>query len=419
MRTFALAICLFASMPAVALAQESPATSLDSLVQTVIANNPERRFYDQAIAAAGREHDVAGRWADPEVSVEFGERRATDPSSGAVLGEGQAYALSVVQPIEFGGRIALRRAIAERQLDLARLGLQQFDATLTARARTLGYGLFSADEKAATARTVAQRMRALAGVVVSRDPSGPAPKLEAAVLEAEAINAERAAATADALANAILYELNQLRGAPFAARIRIIRPDATLQELPASGTLAANATINNFELRSLRAQFAQQGLRVDLARSSRTPTVNVGPYVNGGRSDTRQMDYGVRLSMTVPLWNSQASGVAAEQGRQAEAEATLVSAERRISRQVFDLSAQYEAKRLALARWGGGEAGHFRESAEEADRNYRLGAIPLAIYTQMQKAYLDASFAVLETRSEAFDALFQLRALNGGEALTR
>ncbi|MCE3543340.1 hypothetical protein LXJ56_24475, partial [Escherichia coli] len=76
--------------------------------------------------------------------------------------------MSVVQPIEFGGRIALRRAIADRQVSLARIGLQQFDATLAARARSIGYGLFAADEKAAAAREVAGRMRTLARVIVSR-----------------------------------------------------------------------------------------------------------------------------------------------------------------------------------------------------------------------------------------------------------
>ena len=77
-------------------------------------------------------------------------------------------------------------------------------------------------------------MRALSRVVVTRDPAGPGPKLEAASLDAAAIGAERTAAIADAEANAILYELNQLRGAPFAARIRIIRPDMSLPDPPTS-----------------------------------------------------------------------------------------------------------------------------------------------------------------------------------------
>ena len=417
MTRWAVLAVMMAATPAAALAQDTTAVSLDRLVQEVIANNPERQFYQRQIETAGAERAAAGRWADPEVVVEFGERRATDPGTGAPLGDGQTYAVSVVQPIEFGGRIALRRAIAERQIGLAKIGLQQFDATLAARARSLGYGLFAADEKADAARTVAARMRVLARVIVSRDPAGPAPQLEAAALQADAISAERTAASADAEANSILYELNQLRGTPFAARIRIIRPDMSLPDLPSASVLASRATANNFELQSLRAQFEQQGLRVDLARKSRIPVVSVGPYYDHARSDIRETNYGVRLSTTLPLWNRQAGEVAVEQGRQAQANATLIAAERRIDRDVFDQAAQYEAKRRALGQWDGESARRFAAAAENADRNYRLGAIPLTTYTQMQQAYVDATVAILDTRREALEALLQLRALNGGTAL--
>ncbi|WP_287980591.1 TolC family protein [Sphingomonas sp.] len=417
MRLAALPLLVCVATPV--LAQTAPAISLDALTQDVIANNPERQFYQRQIDAAGVERQAAGRWADPEAVVEFGQRRANDITSGALTGEGITYAVSVVQPIEFGGRIALRRAIAERQVALAKIGLQQFDATLAARVRSLGYGLFAADEKATAARTIAARMRTLARVIVSRDPAGPAPQLEASSLQASAIGAERSAAAADAEANSILYELNQLRGAPFAARIRIIRPDMALPALPAGTMLAANATANNFELKALRAQFEQQGLRVDLARKARIPTVSVGPYYDRARSDIRETNYGVRLSTSIPLWNRQAGDVAVEEGKQAQANATLINAERRIARDVFDQAAQYEAKREALAKWDGDSARRFAAAAEDADRNYRLGAIPLTTYTQMQQAYVEATNAVLDTRREAIEALLQLRALNGGNALTR
>ncbi|WP_294254285.1 TolC family protein [uncultured Sphingomonas sp.] len=417
MRVLATAWGLCLAVPA--LAQSGPALSLDALAQDVVTNNPERQFYKRQIETAGVEREAAGRWADPEATVEFGQRRATDVNTGALNGEGMTYAVSITQPIEFGGRIALRRAIADRQVALARIGLQQFDATLAGRARSLGYRLFAADEKAAAARSVANRMRTLAQVIVARDPAGPSPQLEATALQASAISAERSAAAADAEANSILYELNQLRGAPFAARVRIVRPDMGLPDLPPDATLAARASANNFELQALRAQFEQQGLRVDLARKARIPVVSVGPYYDRARSDIRETNVGVRLTTSLPLWNRQAGDVAAEQGRQAQANATLVAAERRILREVFDLAAQYQAKREALAKWDSASAQRFAAAAAEADRNFRLGAVPLTTYTQMQQAYLEATGAILDTRRDAIEALLQLRALNGGNPLAR
>ena len=202
-----------------------------------------------------------------------------------------------------GGRIALRRAIAERQLDLARIGLAQFDATLAGRARSLGYQLFAADEKARAAREVAARMGDIARVIVSRDPAGPAPTLKAASTGAgdhrRAGRGERGGP-----ANSALYEFNKLRGTPFAARLRVIRPETALPALPPAPVLATRVANANVELRALRVQFEQQGLRMDLARKARIPVVSVGPYYDRSREDG-QTNVGVRLSATLPVWNRQ------------------------------------------------------------------------------------------------------------------
>ncbi|MDW4653147.1 hypothetical protein NQ246_26715, partial [Escherichia coli] len=84
------------------------------------------------------------------------------------------------------------------------------------------------ERKAAAARDVAARMRELARVVEQRDPAGIATTLDTAILDAGAITAERNAAMADSETSTIVYELNQLRGAPLKARLRIAPPDITL-----------------------------------------------------------------------------------------------------------------------------------------------------------------------------------------------
>lgn len=231
-----------------AFAQQAAVLSIDALANSVVASNPERRFYFQQIGLAGVERDAADRLPDPEAAFELGERRMADGLTGAPKGAGPTYGLSIMQPLDFAGRGALRRAIAEHQIALARLGLAQFDATLASRARSLGYALFAAERKAAAARDVAARMRELARVVEQRDPAGIATTLDTAILDAGAITAERNAAMADSETSTIVYELNQLRGAPLKARLRIAPPDITLPGLPSVERMAQQAGINNFEI---------------------------------------------------------------------------------------------------------------------------------------------------------------------------
>src|SRR5207248_11608535 len=137
------------------------------------------------------------------------------------------------------GRIWLRKAIANRDIELAELGYQRFKFALVGRVRTLTFGLFAAQEKAAAAREVADRFQALREVLVQRDPAGLTPLLETRVIEATELTMQRKASEAELAAQAALLELNQLRGVvptvhlSVASTHRAFRPAETMECLTA------------------------------------------------------------------------------------------------------------------------------------------------------------------------------------------
>ena len=55
----------------------------------------------------------------------------------------------------------------------------------------------------------------------------------------------------------------------------------------------------------------------------------------------------------------------------------------------------------------------FRDAARKGDENYRLGALPIATYTELQKQYLDTIDALLSTQADALEARQQLELLTG------
>ena len=409
------AICLVLALASPALAQPA-ALSIEALAAEVVAGNPERQYLARQISLAQTGVKAAGRLADPEIAVEFGERRTDNPLTGQRLGDGPAFAVSILQPIEYNGRLPLRKAIAEGNVTLARLGLAQFEATLAGRARTLGYRLFAADARAEAAAQVAARMRNLAGVLVARDPAGTAPRLEAAVLEAAAINAERTAAEAQAAYNSALYELNGLRGQPFPARLRILRPPGAPPPLPDVAVLADRLESGNFELLALKTQLEQQGLGVRLAEKSRAGAISIGPFLNRDRGDVQDQVIGMRATTTLPLWNRQEGEVAAAESREAQGQAALIAARRRLLSSLHADAALYRARADALAKWPGDAPQRFAAAAAEADNAYRLGAVPLATYVQMQTGWLDALTAVLDTRAGLWEAQENIRILTGGDS---
>src|SRR5690348_1460398 len=185
-----VAVVVVSTVCALAARSETSTNEIgvESLVREALEKNPELNFYRAEIAAARAGRRTAGVWRNPELTGSVGQKRVT---GGDVAGEGSAWSVSVMQPFEWPGRFGLRKAIANRDIELAELGFERFKAALTGRVRTLAYGLFAAQTKAAAAKEVADRFAALKEVLVQREPAGLTPLLETRVIEATELNGQR------------------------------------------------------------------------------------------------------------------------------------------------------------------------------------------------------------------------------------
>src|SRR5687768_8415061 len=103
-------------VPAALSPTNTASTSLETLVTEALEKNPELRFYEAEIEAARGGRKQAGTFPNPEVSGSAGQKTVRGPG---VSDEGAAWSASVVQPFEWPGRIGLRKAIANRDIELA------------------------------------------------------------------------------------------------------------------------------------------------------------------------------------------------------------------------------------------------------------------------------------------------------------
>src|SRR6266516_4135591 len=364
----------------------APSVTLDALVADVLEHNPELNFYRAEMAAAKGERRTAATWANPEVSTTVGQKQVR---SGGLSDEGFAWSVSVQQTFEWPGRIPLRKAIANHQIKLAVLGFDQFRAALAARARTLAFNLFAAQEKAAAAREVAERFQALREVLVQRDA---------------AVGAEAA-----------MLELNQLRGQPWTNALKVESAQLSFPSVPDVDALLSATQTNNFELQMRQAELEQQGFRVSLAKNEKNPAVTVGPYLSQERAGDRETQVGVGLSLPLPLWNRNTGRIATEEARQQQAATSLLVTQRSIERQVVEKARAYQTRLSEMAKWRADSVSQFKEAAALADRHYRVGAVPIATYVELQKQYLEAVEALLDTKREALEAGQELQRLTGLE----
>ena len=406
-----LSLAVATALPAEAAAP-APSLSLPYLLGEITAQNPERQFYQEEIATAKAGRRFAATWADPELSFEVGRKRVKD-SAGNLVGEGQAWSVSVTQTFEWPGRLALRKAIANRDVELAEVGLARFENALTARAQTLAYGLHASQAKAVAVREVAWRFTSLKESFLAREPAGITPLLETCVIEAAELSLQRRATEAELAVQAALIELNQLRGAALDAPLRVTTPALVFNELPDTATLVDSARENNFEFRLRRIELEQQGYAVRLARNERYPSFGVSPFLSQENAGGGETTVGLGFSIPIPVTGRTRGRVDVAEARRRQAETAMLIAQRELEREILTSALAFQTKRAEARRWSDDSAKKFRDAAELADRHYRLGALPIATYVELQTRYLDAVEALLATQSEALAAGLKLRQLTG------
>lgn len=393
-------------------AAETSDLTLDNLVAEALAKNPELQFYETEIAAARGQRRQTGTLPNPELSAALGSKSVSD-LAGNKLGDGPIWAVSVAQTFEFPGRVSLRKAIAGKQIDLAQLGLEQFRTALANQVRLLGYRAMAAEQKAEAAKEVAARFQDLLAVLVQRDPAGVAPLLDTRIIEASALTLARRSSKAAQEKQAAVYELNQLRGANIATPVRVARTEVRLTPLPELARLFASAQGSNFEVRTRVAELEQQGFRVRLSENERWPAITVIPWVAGERASDRQREFGLGVSVPLPIWNQNKGNIDAAKARQLQAEVSLNVTLREIERRIAETAHAYRTQLEEMGKWRADSLDLFREAAALGDRNYRLGALPIATYTELQKQYLDALDALLDTQADALTSRSELERLTG------
>ncbi|MGH7943962.1 MAG: TolC family protein, partial [Opitutaceae bacterium] len=219
--------------------------------------------------------------------------------------------------------------------------------------------------------------------------------------------------TAELEVQAALIELNQLRGAPVSAPLRVATPTLKLNDAPAFDALLSAARENNFDFRMRKVEVEQQGFEVRLARNERYPAISVSPFYSQEKAGDRESVIGIGLSVPLPISQRTRSAVDMAEARRRQAEVAMVVAQRDLEREVLTAAQAFGTKVTETRRWAPDSVTKFRDAAEMSDRHYRLGAVPIATYVELQNSYLDAVEALLDTQREALEAGLKLQQITG------
>jgi cobalt-zinc-cadmium efflux system outer membrane protein len=391
---------------------QADSVSIPALVKKTVASHPELRFYEAEVQSAKGAQKSAGTSKNPDLQTGVGNWRVRDLASGAVS-DGPTWSVTLTQTVEWPGRVSLRKAIAQKKMEIAELGLDQFRRAVAAQVETRAWQLLAAQEKARVAAEVSHRLEELSAVVLQRDPAGVAPRMEAKIIQASAmtLGAEHSRAMNESAT--ARFELNRMLGEKPEHPVEILREKVELNPPPPLEQLLSAARAHNFELRSRILEVEQQGFEVSLAEKQVWPAITVQPYLQRQTNQTRETQSGLGISIPLPLWDRNTGSIESARARKTQAEVLLNAHLAQLERDVASQESHYRVHVLELAKWPPNLLEEFRQIATEADEHYRLGALPLTTYIEIQRQYLESVQAVLTSQLGAIEARLALEQLTG------
>jgi len=364
----------------IAAAQPDSITIADA-VALISARHPSFSAYDADVQASRAMLKQAEFRPNPELDAGLGYKD-TDTDSG------YAFDLGLAFPIERNGKREARIGIADSDVRISEAAIKQLRRDIELQVRTLSYDYLTASADAEIALEIAERSRAMIDLLKQRPAAGPIILLELRVIEGSLVEFQQSAREFQAKRDAARASLNVLLGRADDEPL-VLNDDLT----PPANRYAMSDLLKQMEnspmLMKRLAEIERATHESKAAVLEAKPDLEIGPYVS--REDAGEAETTIGLAVSIPLtWrNRNQGGIAAAQARQAKAEAELAAETLSARSELAQRLRHYESAVAQVEAIPASQVASLHDAADLADRQYRLGAIPVQLFLDMQREFLN------------------------------
>jgi cobalt-zinc-cadmium efflux system outer membrane protein len=411
-----IAFCLSLILIGAVVAQEkspSSSISIEGLVNQALSSNAELRVFEAEVTAAKGQRTQAGFFRNPEISTEIGAREVRD-SQNVLQGNGTTFSIALAQTFEFPGKGTLRKAIANKNIEIAELGLKQFRLALAGQVRLLAYEHLAAASEAEAAESVYRQSEGLTSQFADQPASGARIQIEIRLVQASLVELGTAIKEASLRREETRTRLNALLGLPQSLSLRISDPFSAPRNRLDASRLVFAAQQNNPLLKIRQRELERFARELTVARLDIAPDFTIGPFFSRDVAGDTEQNIGAAISATVPLWDWNIGNIQSAKARREAAEALRVKAERDTEAQILSRFKAYELTQRQLGMIPSGLLGNVREASRLADTQFRNGSIGAQLYLDVQAAYLNSLRASQNAVLDAWRTLLDLNLFTGG-----
>ncbi len=357
--------------------------TLESAIAEAVAQSPALRVIDADIDAARGEVLTAQTKPNPELTFAPGLKHVREPGNSHNEFKGT---LGLSQQFVFPGKRELLVSIAERNVELRKLGIEGLRFQLTAAVRKAFYEMLAAQSVIGLRRQQIESAQTFQQAATKRAAGGYASDFEAVKSQGDVINAKKLLATAEGEIAAARVELNSLLSRDPTAPLEVTGTLADAVPERALPDLLAAALAENPSLRVQAMQAEIAGLSVRKARLARKPEISVGPSLEYSRSE-QVLSLGATVSL--PNKNYGRGEILTATAEQRKVLAETERLQREITSAVTKAATQLATARTQLALYAPAYLEQLKAVVEQAEKSYAQNATSLLIYLDAKRTYFD------------------------------
>jgi cobalt-zinc-cadmium efflux system outer membrane protein len=404
-------VSLLYSVPAWA---EEQRLSLSQVIDYSLQNNSELTSFreEKGIRDAGMVR--AGLLLNP--TLEF------EASTGGLTGNSDEGSLTVGISQEFplAGKRGKRLAIAEREREMYRWQLADRERVIREEVKIAFYDVILAHNRTDLADRAIHLNRQLLDVTSERLAAGDIPELEMNLLKVELARSEAARIDAAKGLHHSQAKLWTFMGLPIgespalagnlAAEVTMTKPLADLKQL---------ARTERPDVKALEAEKRRGDADIVLAEAEGVPNLTAGLFYSHERSTdatgTGEEDVdddllGIRLSLPIPVFDTNQAGVQEARAKKSSSESRLLAAARNVEREVETAYASYLNSEKILTLYKTTIIPQLEENLQLTQEAYRLGEVGILAVIQEQKKFFEVSADYLTSLHGRQTAMARLEA---------
>jgi len=383
------------------------ADTLEQITAEALRKNSELQAFEQGVTAAQGGVRTARTLQNPELTVAPGFRRIDEGRKTADLFHAE---FGVSQLIKFPGKRALELAIAQRNVDLAKIALEGFRFQLRAKVRRAFYDGLAAEKIAETRTQQIESAKALVESAKKRAEAGYVSDFEGVKSQADLIAAKKALGEAELQHTTARVTLNTLMGRSPMTRLTFtgsfdkVRPRESLTDY------LGLAMARNPAIRTQTRQVELAGLNLRATRLSRHPDVAVGPSIE--YLDNEQT-YGLGAAFALPLWDQKKGAIETATAEQKKAVAELEKTRAEVAAEVTRAGATLQTANEQLRLYSPAFLDQLKTLMAQAEQGYTQSATTLLIYLDAKRTYFDTLTDYYESLARVADTRSDLESAVG------